>query len=106
MARPEENRARTSTCAAGLVKDAWKPARNGNRPRFRQWGSVPDFVQMRLTTGMPASCEQSLDRLCGLTIREDVGGQHLLLDPQMVLEQALEHGAQIGRRFQVAVLVE
>src|SRR5882724_3163482 len=92
MARPEENRARTSTCAASLVKDT----ENGNRPRF----------QSPLTTGKPASCEQSLDRLCRIAVGEYVGGQHLILDTEMVLEQALEHGAQIGRRFQIAVLVE
>ena len=72
---------------------------------YRTTGTDLDF-QSPLTTGKPASCEQSLDRLCRIAVREYVGGQHLILDTEMVLEQALEHGAQIGRRFQIAVLVE
>src|SRR6267142_4196084 len=72
---------------------------------YRTTGTDPDF-QSPLTRGKPASCEQSLHRLCRIAVREYVGGQHLILDTEMVLEQALEHGAQISRRLQIAVLVE
>jgi hypothetical protein len=33
-------------------------------------------------------------------------GEYALVDAQMIPEQALEHGAQIGGRFQVAPLVK
>src|SRR5258705_6493053 len=98
MARPEENRARTSTCAAELVKDTEKRGQTPI-PTMQKWG-------LPLTTGKPASCEQSLDRLCRSAVREYVSGQRLILDSEMVFEQALEHGAQISRRLQIAVLVE
>src|SRR5262245_44794730 len=106
MARPEEIARGQAHARRALSRMPENWAKHGNTPRFRKWGLAPDFVQWPLTTARPASCEQSLHRLRPIAVREYVSHQHLVFDPKMVLEHALEHRAQIGCRLQIAVLVE
>jgi hypothetical protein len=40
------------------------------------------------------------------TVGKYGAGEHALFDPQMIPQQALEQGAQIGRRFEVAHFIE
>src|SRR5262249_42531471 len=54
----------------------------------------------------PSSRQQARDRLHRAALREYLAGEGGLVDAQVILEQALEHRAQIGGRLEVALLVQ
>src|SRR6478736_9380786 len=54
----------------------------------------------------PFSADETADRWDAGAVGKHGCGERALFDPQMIPEQALEHGAQIGGRFEVASLME
>ena len=54
----------------------------------------------------PELRHQPADRRHTLAARENIRRERPLADAQVIPQQALEHGAQVGRRLEVAVLEE
>src|SRR5262249_31750980 len=54
----------------------------------------------------PGLPHQSLDRPYAIAARENIRGQDAIFHAQVIPEQALEHGTQIRRRLEVALLME
>src|SRR5262249_58031741 len=78
---------------AGLIGNEMRDNAAGSRRRRKRPG--------RMTSG-----QQPAHRRHGLAAGEDSLGERALLDAQVVLEHALDHGAQVGGGLEVARLVE
>src|SRR5215831_513299 len=106
---PQRSRTRTRTTTR--TTRTKKPRPKKLIPRLSKiWRLL--FLQYRPGADIPApflsaeSLHQPVQRSCGFAPGKDRPGKCCIIDSQVLLEDALEHGAQVGRRLEIAVLKE
>src|SRR5215472_16704631 len=101
------------------------PDKPGSRRlRLAGWTQLPERLEQRhhrpkiggiAGAHVPSSTRRARGRLLGeqprhrfdaTAVGKDFRRQRSIVDPQMIAEQALQYGAQIGRRLQITVLVK